>query len=99
MSDSTATNLPSVDLAAGIHELPGFLLHAHRQRSGFVDFLLGSVLTYVLGDFHGTEMWTTHRTEVRELCAFLRQRLIVILTRDVAAGRRKARSEEHTSEL
>src|SRR5690349_23917326 len=80
-------SLPPVDLATGIDKLLCFFLHANGQRSGFVDFFLRGVLAYVLSDLHRTEVRATHRTEVRQLGAFLRQGLVVIFTRDFGIQR------------
>ena len=43
--------------------------------------MLGCVLADVLGDLHGTEMWTAHGTEVRGLRTFGRESFVVELAR------------------
>src|SRR5687767_14070756 len=73
---------PSVNLAARFHKFAGFFFQSDIQRRLGFDLFLRSVLADVLRDLHRTEMWTTHRAEVRQLRAFLRQGLVVILTRD-----------------
>src|ERR1041384_3304285 len=73
----------SVDLAAGFDKFLRFFLHSEGQSRCLVDLLLSGVLTDVLRDLHRTEMRAAHRTEVRQLRAFLRQRFVVILARDL----------------
>jgi len=51
------------------------------QRFLFDNALLGGVFADVFRDFHRAEVWAGHGAEVRCLCGFLRQRLVVEFAR------------------
>src|SRR6266511_3034556 len=61
------------------NKLFSLLFHSHSERRLFIDLFLRSVLSHILRDLHGAEVWAAHGTKMRELGAFLWQRLIVIL--------------------
>src|SRR5688572_17382356 len=66
-----------VDFPALLREFLGLFLHAFLQRLRLRDALLLRVFAHVLRDFHRAEVRAAHRAEMRELRAFLRQRLVV----------------------
>ena len=66
-----------IHLATLFTELSRLFVHAAFERFLFRDAQRVGVVADVLRDFHRAEMRAAHRTEVRGLCAFLRQRLVV----------------------
>ena len=72
-----------VNLRPFLDELDGFFFHTLVQGVFFRNTQLFSILAHVLGNFHGTEMRTTHRAEVRHFHALLGQGFIVEFTRSV----------------
>src|SRR5436853_6856319 len=78
---SIFTSSLRVNLRAGLLELFGLFAQARFQRHDFTHLLLRGVLADFLGDLHRAEMRAAHRAEVRQLRAFLRQRLIVKFAR------------------
>ncbi len=70
-----------VNLGTLLDELTGLFFHALLQGLLLGDALLGGVFADVFGDLHRAEVRTAHGTEVRGLCAFLWERLVVELAR------------------
>jgi len=66
-----------VDLASGLTEFNGFLLHALLKSLRFRQLLAGGVVADFLGDLHRAEVGTTHTTKVSEFRSLLRQRFVV----------------------
>src|SRR5690242_4376205 len=73
--------LTLINLRACGDELRGLLFHSGFERRLLVQFFLRCEVSDLLRDLHRTEMRAAHRAEVRELCALLRERLVVILAR------------------
>ena len=76
-----------IDFSACSNEFLGLLFHANTERGLFVELFLCRILADVLSDLHGTEVWATHGTEVRQLRAFLRQSFVVVFARDFRVER------------
>src|SRR2546427_10626125 len=77
----------SVNFRSAALKLFGFFFHAGLKRSLLVQLFLHGVITYVLGDLHRTKMRTAHRTEMRYLCPFRWQGLIVKILRRLRVER------------
>src|SRR5262245_30122113 len=76
-----------VNLRPLLHKLPTLLFHPNLQRICIRDPMRRGILPYILRDLHRAEMWAAHRTEVRELRAFLWQGFVVILACDFGVER------------
>src|SRR6185436_4196255 len=72
-----------VDFGAGGDELGGLLLHPFGEGRLLVELILRGVVPDLLRDLHRAEVRAAHRAEVRELGALLRERLVVVLARDL----------------
>src|SRR5215212_10964984 len=83
LSGGPGRQVALVKLRAGGDELGGLLSHPLTQCGLFVDLLLRRVLPHLLRDLHRAEVRAAHRAEVRELGALLRERLVVVLARDL----------------
>ncbi len=70
-----------VNLRALLYELLRLFFHALLQRLFLGEALFGGVFADVFGDLYRAEVRAAHGAEVRGLCAFLRQRLVVELAR------------------
>src|ERR1044071_4613012 len=72
-----------VEFGAGGDELGGLLLQPFGERGLLVELVFRGVVPDLLRDLHGAEVRAAHRAEVRELGALLRERLVVVLARDL----------------
>src|SRR5439155_24397217 len=63
-----------VDFCSFFQKFTGFLFHASLNRLFFTQAQLCREFPDILRDFHRTKVRAAHGTEVRGLCAFLRQR-------------------------
>src|SRR5205823_5595566 len=75
------------NLRARCDELRSLLFHASFERCLFVQFFLRGEVSDLLRNLHGTKMRAAHGAEVGELCALLRQGLVVKLACDFRVER------------
>src|SRR5689334_16944299 len=75
--------LALIKLCAGGDELGGLLLHPFGEGGLLVELVLRGVVPDLLCNLHRAEVRAAHRAEVRELGPLLRQRLVVVLARDL----------------
>ena len=77
-----------VNFGAGLIKLAGLLFHTSLECLVLRQLLFRRIFSYVLRDFHGTEVRTAHAAEVCGLGAFLWKRLMklmpIIFTRSFA---------------
>src|SRR6267378_5585285 len=76
-----------INLGARCGKLPRFLFHTNRQCLVFRYLLFGGKLPHILRNLHRAEMWTAHGAEMCGLRSFLRQGLVVELTRGLRIER------------
>src|SRR5215813_1897205 len=76
-----------INLGSGLLKLLRLLFQPALKRNNLVHVVRSSIIPDLLRDLHGTKMRAAHRTKVRELRAFLRQGLVVILLSKIRVER------------
>src|SRR5439155_25147279 len=86
-SGAATTLRLGIELRALLLEVASFLLHCSAQRVFFRQLLFSSEFSDVFRYLHAAEVRTAHGTEMRGLGAFLRQGLVVEVTRGLRIER------------